>query len=134
MAQVSGPNPASQYVEGQGGKVLAITEIKHYMVKYTGSDGKVSMAEVQVFGEADYGKSGKPEDRMLGIWVLANLEQLQNQLRQAPKDMARLIIASLEEKGYVRDGKLVGGDSAASTNLPDVSGVFEELEGTEKKP
>lgn len=135
MASVTSPNPAPRYFEGQGNKILSITEVKTIMVRYTDPDGKESLAQVQVFGEADYGKSGKPEDRMLGVWVVANLAQLQNQLRQAPKDTAKAIIAAMEDKGYVRDGKLVSSDSAGAVALPDVGGVFEGLEEAgEEKP
>lgn len=134
MASVTSPNPAARYFDGQGNKILSITEVKTIMVRYTDPDGKESLAQIQVFGEADYGKSGKPEDRMLGVWVIANLQQLQNQLRQAPKDIAKNIIAAMEAKGYVRDGKLVNGDSVGTVALPDVGGVFEGLEeaGEEK--
>lgn len=128
MASVTGPTPASRYHDGQGNKILSIARVETIMVRYVDPDGKESMAQIQVFGEADYGKSGSPDDRMPGVWVIANLAQLQEKLRLAPREQAKAILASMEEKGLIRDGKLISAEALASASLPDVSAAFEELE------
>lgn len=102
------------------------------MVRYTDPDGKESLALIYAFGEADYGKSGKPEDRLMGLWVVANMSQLQDTLRMAPIETAKAIIAAMESKGLAQDGKLVGRAVMATVSLPDVSAIFENLE--EEKP
>lgn len=127
MAQVTTPNPAARYFDGQGNKILSITKVETFMVRYVDPEGKESLAQIQTFGEADYGKSGRPEDRMLGIWVVANMAQLQAQLRQAPKESAKALIALMEEKGYVREGKLVS-LPMGPVDLPNVEGIFDNLE------
>lgn len=126
MAQVSSPNPSATYHEGKGNQIISLTEVKHVMVKYTDPDGKESMALCAVFGETPYGKNGG--DKMVGVWVLANLQQLQAQLRLAPKEIARKAIAMMEEKGILREGRVASADSAPAPELPDLSDVFANLD------
>jgi hypothetical protein len=131
MASVSSPTPAGRYHEGRANRILSIAKVETLMVRYADPDGKESIVQVQAFGEADYGKGGKPEERMLGIWIVANLKQLQDNLKMAPMEQAKDIIAAMESKGLVREGKLMGG-TVTAVELPDVSAVFENLE--EEKP
>lgn len=131
MASVSNPTPAGRYHEGRSNRILSITEPKPLMVRYAGPDGKEAIVLALAFGETDYGKGDRPEDKMLGIWVIANLEQLQSLLKLAPKEQAKDIIAAMEAKGLVREGKIQA-VTASAPELPDVSGVFANLE--EEKP
>ena len=132
MAQVTGPTPAARLHDG-GARIISAVEVKTIMVKYVDPDGKEQMAEIEIFGDADYGKQGRPEDRLLGIWLRKNMTQLQEELRLVPKEQAKQIIAMLEEKGIVREGKVASAANAAQLTLPDVSAVFEDLEHKEEK-
>lgn len=141
MAQVSSPNPAATFHEGRANRVLSITPAQIVMVRYADPDGKESMALCYVFGEAEYKGIKDPLNpgatkprRMAGVWVGANLTQLQNQLRQAPGPLALEIITRLEEQGILRDGKLVGASAVPGEVEPkDFSGAFEDLDGTDEK-
>lgn len=139
MAEVSTPNPAPKFHEGRGNRVLSITPAQIIMVRYADPDGKEQVALCYVFGEADYKgvkdprqpDSRKPR-RMAGVWVGANLSQLQNQLRLAPGPLALDIINRMEEQGIMRDGKLagaVGGPVSVQVEQKDFSSAFEDLGG-----
>lgn len=113
MAAVSTPNPAATFHEGRANKIISVAPIETVMVRYTDPDGKESMALCYVFGEAEYKGLKDAVDprkprRMAGVWIGANLQQLQSQLRLAPGDQALSIINMLEEKGVLKDGKVVG--------------------------
>lgn len=126
MAQVTDPKPAARFHDGPA-RILSAVKVEPFMIKHVTEDGRESMVLVWVFGEADYGKQGRSEDRMPGVWAVANMTQLQEQLRLVPREQARQVLATLEEKGYYRDGKPVIPASAAAS-LPDVSSVFENLD------
>lgn len=128
MASVSSPNPAATYHEGRGNKILSLTPVQSVMVRYTDPDGKESVVFCYVFGEAAYDKN----TRMAGVWVTANLDQLQKQLRLAPKGIATSIIASMEEMGLLREGKVVTAGTPV-VELPDVSDAFSDL-GDQPEP
>ncbi len=126
MAQVNGPTPAGVYHDGRGGQLLSCTKAEPFLFRYVDPDGKESIALFYVFGEADYGKQNKPEDRMLGIWLVAGFKELNEKMKQVTKQQAISMIAMLEEKGYVHEGKLVVA-APGPVELPDVSGVFDDL-------
>lgn len=126
MATVTEPNPAAIYHDGKGNRILSLTPVQTIMVRYTDPDSKEAIALCYVFGEADYGKAGRAEDRMTGVWLGANLSQLQNQLRLVSKGQAVSILAMMEEKGLVREGRLVA-TLPTPVELPDVGHVFEDL-------
>lgn len=128
MAQVQGPTPAKR-MHDKASKIISITEAKIFYVRHSDADGAESITRIEVFGEADYGKSGRPEDRLMGIWANANLRQIQENLRLVTKQQAAEIIAAMEEKGYVREGKLAASSAGPSETLPDVGGAFEDLDG-----
>lgn len=125
MASVLSPNPVARYPEGgKPNKILSIAPVQAVMVRYVDADGKESVVLCYVFGEADY-KELKNR-RMTGVWTVANLAQLQGTMRLATGHAAVGILAAMEEKGLLRDGKVVAG-AAPTVDLPDVSDVFSDL-------
>lgn len=126
MAQVIGPTPAARVHDG-GFRILSATEVKTMLVRYVDPEGKEAIVEVCIAGEANYNPPNQPEDRFLGIWRSRSMQQLQEELQLLPKAQARLVIAALEERGFVREGKLVAAAQEAAP-LPDVSAVFEDAE------
>jgi len=132
MAQVQDPTRVGHYPEGRPNRIISITPAQHVMVRYVNPDGKETMALIMAFGEANYGKGGQGGPVLPGIFILANEQQLGAQLRLAPIDHAKSIIAAMEEKGLIVDGKLAGSTPAALPQLPDVSDVF-KLDGEEEK-
>lgn len=131
MASVSGPNPTARYPEGaKPNKILSIAPIQMVMVRYVDPDGKESMVLCYVFGEAEY-KELKNK-RMAGVWTVANLQELQSKMKLARGDAATQILAQMEEKGLLRDGK-VATSAPAQVELPDVSDIFSDLGDGEKK-
>lgn len=140
MASVSTPNPAGVFHEGRGNRILSVAPIETVMVRYSDPDGKESMALCYVFGEAEYkglkdlADPRKPR-RMAGVWIGANLQQLQNQLRLASGDQALAIINMLEEKGVLREGRVLGTAQVAPVAPPpDFSDAFDlSADGSAKK-
>ncbi len=141
MASASTPNPAGVYHEGRGNRILSVAPIETVMVRYADPDGKESMALCYVFGEAEYKglkdltDPRKPR-RMAGVWIGANLQQLQNQLRLASGDQALAIINMLEEKGVLREGRVLGtAQVAPQAPPPDFGDVFDVAsDGSAEKP
>lgn len=134
MAQVQDPTRVGHYPEGRANRIISLTPAQHVMVRYVNPDGRETMALIMAFGEANYGKGGQGGPVLPGIFVLANEQQLGAQLRLAPIDHAKAIIAAMEEKGLIADGKLVNTTSAPAQPLPDVSDVFKALGDGEEKP
>jgi hypothetical protein len=132
MASVTNPNPVANYPEGRPNRVLSIAPVQAVMVRYVDPDGKESVVLCYVFGEADYKELKDPSNpkkprRMAGVWTVANLQQLQATMKLASGHAALSIIQAMEEKGLLREGKVVGG-TPATVELPDVSSVFEDLD------
>jgi hypothetical protein len=132
MAQVQDPTRVGHYPEGRANRIISITPAQHVMVRYVNPDGRETMALILAFGEANYGKGGQGGPVLPGIFILANESQLGAQLRLAPIDHAKSIIAAMEDKGLIVDGKLQGSTPVAAPALPDVSGVFGEIDDEDK--
>lgn len=112
--------------EGKPNQLLAVTEAKQFMVKYTDSKGKLSMFLVVAFGTTDYGKLNVPEaDRKAGLYVLAGDKELAEKLNPMSQAQAAPLLSLLESQGHVRDGKLVSGP-AVSMPVVDVGHLFPE--------
>lgn len=127
MAQVTQPTPARR-IHDRTNKILSITEGKVIFIRHTDADGAESITMAYLIGEANYARTGEQENRMLGIWANANMKQLQDNLRLVTVAQAKDIIAVLEEKGIVKEGKVVSVAEAAQSTLPDVSGAFDDLD------
>lgn len=125
MAEVQGPTPARR-IHDKANKILSCTEARVFYIRHTDGDGAESITRVEVFGEADYGKSGVAEDRLPGIWATANLRQIRENLRLVTKPQALDILAALEERGFAVNGKMVS-SALGGAPLPDVSNVFEDV-------
>lgn len=124
MAQVTQPTPAKK-IHDRGNKILSVVEAKPVFIRHTDGDGAESITLAYIFGEADYGKGGKPEDRLPGIWAVANMKQLQENMRLVTRGQAMDIMAVCEEKGIMKGGKL--SSVVEEPQPPDVSGSFDEL-------
>lgn len=131
MAQVTEPKPARR-IHDRTNKILSIVEGKVVFIKHTDSEGAESITMAYIFGEANYSRPGEPPDKMLGIWASANMKTLQDNLRLVSRSQAKDIISVLEEKGIVKNGQLAVAEGAVP-QLPDVSGVFEDLDKEDAK-
>ncbi len=90
MPKVTRPTPAATYHEGRPNQVISLVEVKTYMIKFTDDQGKEEIAQVQVFGTDE-------EDGGTGVWVIANQQELIEQLRGASKHVRRGVRAQLKE-------------------------------------
>lgn len=118
--------------EGKPNQLIAVTEARQFMVKHTNSKGVESMFMVLAFGTTDYNKPNtSPEDRKVGLYVLAGDKELSEKLNPLSQAHAAPIISLMEAKGYAQDGKLVAGVATPAPSAADVSHLFDEdPEGT----
>lgn len=130
MAEVSTPNPAAHYPEGRRpNTIISLTPVTSVMVRYVDPEGKEQMVFCYVFGEAEYSGLKDPQNpkkprRMPGVWIAANTAQLGAQLRLAHGPQALQIIDMMEDKGLIREGRVLGGSAPVAAVLPDFSDVF----------
>jgi len=118
--------PETNTYEGKPNQLLAVTEAKQFMVKYTNAKGELSMFLVLAFGTTDYNKPNtSEEDRKAGLYVLAGDKELAEKLNPMPQAQAAPLLSLLESQGHVRDGKLVTGPAAPLT-VVDVGHLFPE--------
>lgn len=84
MDRITGNGAAApKHVPGSKNEILSVTEVKTYAVSTTDSMGRRRVLQVQRFG--------KLEDGGDAFFILANDEELQNQLKQPSKKMLTLL-------------------------------------------
>lgn len=80
-------NPTFQ--EGSTNEVISVTELKHYAVKYTDSDSKVTMAVIARFGKfAD----GQP-----ALFLEADAKSMEKTLSKLPAWMQKGVLEKIGE-------------------------------------
>jgi len=73
---IEGKRPA-EYIQGRSNEVTSVAEVKVLAVAYADGEGKRCVALVMAFGK-------DTEDGGLGVFTMANEEQMAEQLRIAP--------------------------------------------------
>lgn len=108
MAQVTQPRRTAEF-DHKANTVLAVEEIKHLVVKFSGPDGKISKAIVMCFG--------KLEDKGVGVFVLAGEDKMMSELTVANPFITKYVRNWLESSAKTEEERvpatqlnLLGGD------------------------
>ena len=111
---------AAEYIPGKSNEVVSVTPVQMLAVAFADADGRRSVALVMAFGK-------DTEDGGLGVFTMANEDQMAEQLRIAPPMLKKGV------RAWLRGQKPIGADdvpdAALSITVPKSAPKADDIGG-----